>query len=183
MTTTMTERFNVSGALLVSLFGRPEEESRWFSRTGRPGPRHRCHHRDVRPHLHRRPDPGRRAGAGPDLRAGRCAGVVRPAGHRVRGRAGAAVDPSLRPAHCAVERARRRDECAGLVRAGLRGAGSAADDRRESRTPSALRPGLEVDRVHRRALRLPERRPGLAGVAGEHLACRITRPVTQCCTA
>src|ERR1700712_5579742 len=36
MTTTMTERFNVSGALLVSLFGRPEEESRWFSeRAGR----------------------------------------------------------------------------------------------------------------------------------------------------
>src|ERR1700712_5616012 len=36
MTTTMTERFNVSGALLVSLFGRPEEESRSFSeRAGR----------------------------------------------------------------------------------------------------------------------------------------------------
>jgi ATP-binding cassette subfamily B protein len=36
MTTTMTERFNVSGALLVSLFGRPVEESRSFSeRAGR----------------------------------------------------------------------------------------------------------------------------------------------------
>ena len=36
MTTTMTERFNVSGALLVSLFGRPDEESRSFSdRAGR----------------------------------------------------------------------------------------------------------------------------------------------------
>ena len=36
MTTTMTERFNVSGALLVSLFGRPQEESRSFSeRAGR----------------------------------------------------------------------------------------------------------------------------------------------------
>ena len=36
MTTTMTERFNVSGALLVSLFGRPAEESRSFSeRAGR----------------------------------------------------------------------------------------------------------------------------------------------------
>ena len=36
MTTTMTERFNVSGALLVSLFGRPEQESRSFSeRAGR----------------------------------------------------------------------------------------------------------------------------------------------------
>ncbi|MET3804168.1 ATP-binding cassette subfamily B protein [Nakamurella sp. UYEF19] len=36
MTTTMTERFNVSGALLVSLFGRPAEESKSFSeRAGR----------------------------------------------------------------------------------------------------------------------------------------------------
>ncbi len=36
MTTTMTERFNVSGALLVSLFGRPQEESKSFSeRAGR----------------------------------------------------------------------------------------------------------------------------------------------------
>jgi ATP-binding cassette, subfamily B, bacterial len=31
MNATMTERFNVSGALLVKLFGRPEEESRSFS--------------------------------------------------------------------------------------------------------------------------------------------------------
>ncbi len=31
MSTTMTERFNVSGALLVKLFGRPDEESRGFS--------------------------------------------------------------------------------------------------------------------------------------------------------
>lgn len=36
MTTTMTERFNVSGALLVSLFGRPEQESKSFAeRAGR----------------------------------------------------------------------------------------------------------------------------------------------------
>lgn len=36
MTTTMTERFNVSGALLVSLFGRPAEESKSFAeRAGR----------------------------------------------------------------------------------------------------------------------------------------------------
>lgn len=31
MSTTMTERFNVSGALLVKLFGRPDEEARGFS--------------------------------------------------------------------------------------------------------------------------------------------------------
>ena len=31
MSATMTERFNVSGALLVKLFGRPETETREFS--------------------------------------------------------------------------------------------------------------------------------------------------------
>ena len=41
MNTTMTERFNVSGALLVTLFGRPEVEAALVRRPGRPGPRHR----------------------------------------------------------------------------------------------------------------------------------------------
>src|SRR3712207_8672153 len=36
MNTTMTERFNVAGALLVKLFGRPDEDAREFSsRAGR----------------------------------------------------------------------------------------------------------------------------------------------------
>ena len=37
MNTTMTERFNVSGALLVKLFGRPDDESADASRAGRAG--------------------------------------------------------------------------------------------------------------------------------------------------
>ena len=41
MNATMTERFNVSGALLVKLFGRPDHERDEFSRQGRSGARHR----------------------------------------------------------------------------------------------------------------------------------------------
>ena len=37
MSTTMTERFNVAGALLVKLFGRPPEETAQFAATGRRG--------------------------------------------------------------------------------------------------------------------------------------------------
>ena len=51
MSTTMTERFNVSGALLVKLFGRLAEEERQFRTQGRPGARHRRHAGDVRPGL------------------------------------------------------------------------------------------------------------------------------------
>ena len=41
MGTRMTERFNVAGALLVKLFGRPRREDARVRRAGRPGPRHR----------------------------------------------------------------------------------------------------------------------------------------------
>ena len=37
MNAIMVERFNVSGALLVKLFGRPADESRDFGRESRPG--------------------------------------------------------------------------------------------------------------------------------------------------
>ena len=56
MSTTMTERFNVSGALLVKMFGRLGDEERQFSRQGRAGARHRRHPGDVRPRLLHRPD-------------------------------------------------------------------------------------------------------------------------------
>ena len=38
MGSTMTERFNVAGAMLVKLFGRPAEEAEVFSGARRPGP-------------------------------------------------------------------------------------------------------------------------------------------------
>ncbi len=43
MNNTMTERFNVSGALLVKLFGRPADERARLRVQGRTGPRHRGH--------------------------------------------------------------------------------------------------------------------------------------------
>ena len=76
MNNTMNERFNVSGALLVKLFGRPKEERDDLREEGRPGPRHRGHPGHVRPLLHRRPL------------------VDRGAGHRAWSTAGAASRPS-----------------------------------------------------------------------------------------
>ena len=60
MNNTMNERFNVSGALLVKLFGRPEEERDDLRAEGGPGARHRGHPGHVRPLLHRRPHPSPR---------------------------------------------------------------------------------------------------------------------------
>ena len=60
MNTTMTERFNVSGALLVKLFGTPRRRVRRLRRPGRPGPRHRRAQRDVRPRVLHRARPRRR---------------------------------------------------------------------------------------------------------------------------
>ena len=47
MGSTMTERFNVAGAMLVKLFGRPAEEHELFSGAGRAGARHRRADRAV----------------------------------------------------------------------------------------------------------------------------------------
>ncbi len=77
MNNTMTERFNVSGALLVKLFGRPEQERDEFEQKAGPGPRHRGHPGHVRPILHRRPDPHRRTGHRGGLRLGRHPGGQR----------------------------------------------------------------------------------------------------------
>jgi hypothetical protein len=43
MNTVMTERFNVAGAMLVKLFGRPDDETRRVRRLGRaPWPTSAC---------------------------------------------------------------------------------------------------------------------------------------------
>ena len=77
MNSTMTERFNVAGALLVKLFGRPDGRGAVLQRPGRPRPRHRRPLGHVRPVLLHRAHPRRRAGHGPGLRAGRLAGLHR----------------------------------------------------------------------------------------------------------
>ena len=139
MNTTMTERFNVSGALLVKLFGRPREEFESFrQRAGRV--------RDIGDHvghvragLLRRADPGRCAGPGAGLRPRRLLRAEGRADDRHRRDPGAAAHPPVRAADRAVERARRRDERAGQLRPGLRDARPRPDDRGRARRGRAGR--------------------------------------------
>ena len=42
MSSVMTERFNVAGAMVAKLYGRPEDDARDVRRPGRPGPRRRA---------------------------------------------------------------------------------------------------------------------------------------------
>ena len=69
MNTTMTERFNVSGALLVKLFGRPADQAA-LRGTGGPGARHRHHVGDVQPGVLRLADAHRLARHGHRATAG-----------------------------------------------------------------------------------------------------------------
>ena len=118
----MTERFNVAGALLVKLFGRPAiEDEQYAERAGRV--------RDIgvkialnRTRLLRRPDPGRLPRDRHGLRRRRGHGRQRHPDRRHAARPGGPARPPLRPAHRPVQRAGRRDDRAGLLRARLRGA-------------------------------------------------------------
>ena len=65
MNTQMTERFNVSGAQLVKLFGDYDREVDHFSDAGRQGARHRRAQRHVRAGLLHRPGAGRPRSAPP----------------------------------------------------------------------------------------------------------------------
>ena len=132
MNTTMSERFNVSGALLVKLFGHPAEEVRGFASQGAPGPRHRHPAGDVRAHLHDLAAAHRLAGHRAGVRARRRAGGARRAHGGHGGRADRVSQPPLRPAHRALQRAGRHHDRAGQLRPGLRGARPAPDDRREA---------------------------------------------------
>ena len=133
MNTQMTERFNVSGAVLVKLFGSLERESRarsapaptpfatrasgprcWaVSSSWRSGPRRRGRHRRDLRH--------RRAARGERRHHGRHAGRTRRAGH-----------PDLPAAHRPHQRPRRPDDVDGLVRAGVRGARRSRADLRQA---------------------------------------------------
>ena len=102
------------------------------------------------PHLLRRDAAGRLARPGADLRAGRLARGHRQRHRRHRRHAGAAAHPALRPADRAEQRPGRRDERAGLLRPGLRGARPAAGHRGEAgRGPVPAGAGrLEFRDVH-----------------------------------
>ena len=150
MNNTMNERFNVSGALLVKLFGRPDEERDAFeSKAGR-----------VRDIGVTQAMYARFFIAALTLTAALATAVVYgwggvqavdgalPVGHG--GRAGRLPHPALRPADRPVQRPDRRDDRAGLLRPGLRGARPPADDRRQARTPGRCRRGparIEFDHV------------------------------------
>ena len=140
MSQTMTERFNVSGALLVKIFGRPADESAQF---GAKAGRVRdigITSRDVQPDLLRRAHARRVARDRARLRHRRRARHQRRAPGRDAGRPGRAADPAVRAADVAVQRAGRRHDRAGLLRARLRGARPAADGRRRARRGRAAAP-------------------------------------------
>ena len=121
MSSMMTERFNVSGALLVKLFGRPEEEATQLRGEGQPGARHRGGDRDVEPVLLHRPDAGGLGGDRDRLRRRRQPRDRRDADDRDPVGDHRTAGPALRPTDRAEQRPGRRDDRAGLVRAGLRG--------------------------------------------------------------
>ena len=176
MTNTMTERFNVSGALLVKLFGRPEVEEDVVPRQGRPGARHRRHHRDVRPGLLRRAHPRRGAGDRAGLRRRRRAGRAAARSGSARSSRWPAYLTRLYGPLTALSNV-RVDVMTALVqlRAGLRGARPRADGRREARTRWRCRrgaPSIEFDDVR---LPLPDGRGGVAGLAGVGRACSTRR--------
>ena len=122
MNTMMTERFNVSGALLVKLFGRPQEEDEAFrARAGRVRDIG-VQSADVRADLLRRADPGGRAGHRDHVRRRRTHGRRGIAEGRHAGRADRLPRPAVRTADRAEQRAGRHHDGAGQLRAGLRGA-------------------------------------------------------------
>ena len=120
MNTTMTERFNVSGALLVKLFGADR------GRGGRsPSGRRRARHRNGRA-LYGRTFFIASASSGPSARppstGWAAAGHQRHAVARHAGGPGRLRDPALRAADRPDQRPRRLAHRDGVVRAGVRGA-------------------------------------------------------------
>ena len=166
MGSTMTERFNVAGAMLVKLFGRPREESEVFAeRAGRVrdiGVIQSMYGSGI---LHLAVAAGCTGHRG-GLRGRRHPGRPRRPAGRHAGRADTAADQGLRPDRPAVQRTDQRDDGAGQLRPGLRGprpqaagrraprrggpAGQAAradTDTDGSRRPGTLAPEIEFDDV------------------------------------
>ena len=182
MNTTMNERFNVSGALLVKLFGRPEDERDAFESEGRTGPGHRGDPGHVRPILHRRPDPHRRPGHRGGLRLGRGAGggrrpcrsgtVVALAAYltRLYGPLTALsnVQIDIMTALVSFDRVFEVLDLPPMI-----------DDKPDAR-PVPAGPGPH--RVRPRRLPLPHRRGGLAGVARVGGRPRPDRLPARCCS-
>ncbi len=164
MTNTMTERFNVAGALLVKLFGHQRDEVEGFSdKAGRVrdiGVTQAMYTRVFMAALLLT------ASLATALVYG-WGGVLAERGVLMVGTLVALTAYLTRlygPLDRAVERAGRRHDGPGLVRPGVRGPRPAAHDRRQARRRRhPARPRSR--RVRPRRLRLPERRGGVAGIA------------------
>ena len=155
MSASMTERFSVSGALLVKLFGRlPDEHDLIAERAGAV--------RDVSVRIAMN---GRFFITSLGLVAALATALVYGVGGVLSIRGALSVGtltalsgllgPPVRPADPADQPADRRDERPGQLRSGLRGARPDPDDRRRARSPT--RRGAPVDRVRPRRLPLPGR--------------------------
>ena len=140
MNNTMTERFNVSGALLVKLFGTPALEQQRIRRQGRAGARPRGHLEPLQRLLLLVDVPAHVARDRAGVRLGWSALRRRRPRHRHGGGAHCLPATPLRAAQPAVERADRRDDRARVVRPGVRGARPRADDRRQARRDRRARP-------------------------------------------
>ena len=150
MGTRMTERFNVAGALLVKLFGKPRARGRASMPTGR----RRVRDMGVRIAMNRSVffvaltlvaslATAMVYGFGGLMAVNGTPDRRHPAGaHRAAG-------PPLRPADVPVQRPGRRHDGAGLLRAGLRGARPPAARHRAPEAPAALPHGpVRVELEH-----------------------------------
>ena len=159
LNTQMTERFNVSGAMLVKLFGRLGDEHDEFS--GRAA---RVRDNGIRSAMY-----GRvffvalgvvaALGRGDDLRRRRADGGERDDRDRHAGGHGRLHRAHLPAAHRADQRPGRPDELAGQLRAGVRGARRAGVDHRQALGRGSRAPD-GTDRVRPRVVPLPAGRRG-----------------------
>ena len=172
----MTERFNVAGALLVKLFGRPAvEDEEYAVRAARV--------RDI----------GVRIAVNRSVffvaltlvaslatamvyGVGGAHGRRRHPDRRHPARPHGAARPALRPAHRDLQRPGRHHDRARVVRAGLRGARPPAARRRGARRAAGARRARCASRSTTSSFSLPLGRRGLAGLAREH---RDRRPTGQ----
>ena len=143
MGSTMTERFNVAGAMLAKLYGTAGGRARPVLRPGRPGPGHRRADGPVGERPGDRPRAARDVVDFGRLRARRRAGHPRHAAARRHGGARHPADAPVRADHLVVERSSERDDGAGQLRPGIRGPRPEAADRRAPRRdgPGARPPG------------------------------------------
>ena len=176
MNTQMTERFNVSGATLVKLFGSGGREQVGVRAARRRRPRHRRPFGALRAGVLRRPRPRRCARHGGGVRRRRDHGRRRRHLDRHARRAGRARHPGLPAADRPDERPRRPDDVDGQLRACVRGARRARGDPGTTRRDRPDRSG-RCGRVRRRRVPLPAgERDGRAVDGAERRAHHRHRP-------